>query len=261
VLTITSVGNDPVTAPVAAMSGVAGLKAVALGNEQVELTWKASYPKARLFIERATDGPDSYLTVGAVDGSAGRFIDSPVHIGEEPQYRVVAVEDVSELKATKAEPVDSVRLPEWVSKDNFFALRFTGKIKPPKQGKFNFFLTSDDGSRLFIDGTLVANNDERHVEQTVAGTIRLDAGLHDLEVEYFQHDGSKKLELLWAGPGVHYSEVTSTSLSSLECHYYTGKWWRLPFDRSCAVSEVVRVTKPGETAAASAPRSLTEKVQ
>ena len=34
-----------------------------------------------------------------------------------------------------------------------------------------------------------------------------------LEVQYFQHDGSKKLELLWAGPGVHYSQVTKSNLS------------------------------------------------
>jgi hypothetical protein len=185
-----------------------------------------------------------------------------VNVGEEPQYRVVAVEDVSELKPTKAEPVDSVRLPDWVLKDDFFALRFAGKINVPKHGKFNFFLTSDDGSRLFVDGTLVANNDERHVEQTVVGTIHLDAGFHDLEVEYFQHDGGKKLELLWAGPGIHYSEVPSSSLSSLVCRYFAGKWWRLPFDRSCAISDVVRVTKPSEAAAArSIQREVTGAIQ
>jgi hypothetical protein len=231
------------------MSGVAGLTAVARGNNQVALTWQPSYPHARLFIERATGGPDSFVTVGAVDGNAGRFVDQAVHVGEEPRYRVVAVEDVSELTETRSEPIDRVRLPDSALKDDFFALRFTGKISVPKRGKFNFFLTSDDGSRLFIDGSLVANNDERHADQTVAGTIRLEAGTHDLEVEYFQHDGSKKLELLWAGPDVHYSEVTSSSISSVICHYYAGKWWRLPFDRSCAVSDVVRVTKPSKTAA------------
>ena len=73
---------------------------------------------------------------------------------------------------------------------------------------------------------------------------KLEAGLHDLEVQYFQHDGNKKLQLLWAGPGVPYSEVPKASFSSLCCHQYSGKWWRLPFDRSCAVSDVVQVKKP-----------------
>ena len=156
---------------------------------------------------------------------------------------------MTELAETKSENVESVRLPNSVLKDEFFALRFTGKISVPKRGKFNFYLNSDDGSRLFLDGTLVCNNDERHVEQTVVSAIRLEPGLHDLEVQYFQHDGAKKLELLWMGPGVHYSEVATSNLSSLMCRYYVGKWWRLPFDRSCAVSDVVRVMKSGDAAA------------
>jgi hypothetical protein len=249
VTALNSASADAVSTPISAMSGVAGLTAIARGNNEVELNWKPSYPHARLFIERATGGPDSFVTIGAVDGGAGRFVDQSVHVGEVPWYRIVAVEDVSELAETRSEPIDRVRLPDSVLKDDFFALRFTGKISVPKRGKFNLFLTSDDGSRLFLDGSLVANNDERHADQTVAGTIRLEAGSHDLELEYFQHDGSKKLELFWAGPGVHYSEVTSSNLSSVICHYYAGKWWRLPFDRSCAVSDVIRVTKPNNTAA------------
>jgi hypothetical protein len=249
VTALNTASPDAASGPVSAMSGVAGLTAIVRGNNQVELTWKPSYPHARLFIERATGGPDSFVTIGAVDGDAGRFVDQAVHVGEESRYRVVAVEGVSELTETRSEPIDRVRLPDSALNDDFFALRFTGKISVPKRGKFNFFLISDDGSRLFIDGSLVANNDERHAEQTVAGTIRLEAGVHELEVQYFQHDGSKKIELLWAGPGVHYSEVTSSNLSSVNCLYYVGKWWQLPFDRSCAVSDVIRVTKPGKAAA------------
>ena len=249
-IALSSASADAVSTPISAMSGVASLTAVARGNNQVvELTWKPSHPHARLFIERATGGPDSFVTVGAVDGDAGRFVDQAVHVGEEPRYRVVAVENVSELIETRSEQIDRVRLPDSALNDDFFALRFTGKISVAKRGKFNFFLTCDDGSRLFIDGSLVANNDERHAEQTVAGSIRLEPGVHDLEVQYFQHDGSKKLELLWAGPGIHYSEVTSSNLSSVICHYYAGKWWRLPFDRSCAISDIIRVTKPSKTAA------------
>jgi hypothetical protein len=251
---------DAVSAPISAMSGVAGLSAVARGNDQVVLTWKPGYSRASLFIERATDGPDSFVTIGAVRGDTGEFVDQSVHVGEEPRYRVLAVEDVSDLSEMRSEQIDRVRLPESVSKDDFFALRFTGKISVPKRGKYNFFLTSDDGSRFFLDGSLVANNDERHVEQTVAGTIRLEAGLHDLEVQYFQHDGDKKLELLWAGSGIHFSEATSSNLSSVICHYYAGKWWRLPFDRSCAVSDIVRVSKPGNTGSDNSSQPNAEKV-
>jgi hypothetical protein len=243
VATVNSPAQESISESVSALSGVADLAAVAVGNDGVVLTWKANHPKARYFIERAVGGPDSFVTIGAVDGDAQRFVDLTAIAGEKPRYRVVTVEDVSDLHQVKTETIDSVRLPAWVADEHFFALRFTGKIKIAERGKYNFYLTSDDGSRFFLDGALVVNNDERHMEQTVCGTIEVEAGTHDLEVQYFEHDGSKKLELSWAG-AVPYAEVPRDILSSLAVHYYKGTWWRLPFTRSCAVSDIVTVKKP-----------------
>jgi hypothetical protein len=68
-----------------------------------------------------------------------------------------------------------------------------------------------------LDGALVINNDECNVEETVCGTIELETGIHDLEAQYFEHDGDKMLELSWAGP-VPYAEVPQYALSSLMVH-------------------------------------------
>jgi hypothetical protein len=241
VVTLTSSVPESVSESVSALTGVADLSAVSLGNQGVALTWKADHPVARHFVERSVGGPDSYVTIGAVNGNTHRFVDQATVAGEQPRYRVVTVEDVSELNELKSEPCDSVRLPNWTDDEHFFALRYTGKIKIDQRGKYNFYLTSDDGSRLFLDGDLVVNCDGRHVEQTVCGTIELEPGSHDLEVQYFEHDGRKKLELSWAG-AVPYAEVPRDILSSLVVHYYEGTWWCLPFARTCAVSDVVNVT-------------------
>jgi hypothetical protein len=40
---------------------------------------------------------------------------------------------------------------------------------------------------------------------------------------------------------VPYAEVPRDILSSLVVHYYKGSWWRLPFARTCAVSDVDNV--------------------
>ena len=42
--------------------------------------------------------------------------------------------------------------------ENHFAVRWTGTIKIPKGGQYTFFLESDDGSRLLIDGKIVVDN-------------------------------------------------------------------------------------------------------
>jgi hypothetical protein len=243
VATINSPTQESISEPVSALSGVPDLAAVVVGSDGVALSWKADHPKARYFIERAVGGPDSFVTIGAVNGDTQKFVDHKAVVGEEPRYRVVTVEDASELNEVKTETMDRVRLPDWVADEHFFALRFTGKIKIAERGKYNFYLSSDDGSRLFLDGSLVVNNDERHVDQTVCGTIEVEAGTHDLEVQYFEHDGNKKLELSWAGIAP-YGEVPREILSSLTVHFYKGTWWRLPFTRSCAVSDVVTVKKP-----------------
>jgi hypothetical protein len=246
VYTINSLVPDFVSAPVLAMSGVANLSATAMGNDNVVLTWKANHPNARFFIERAVSGPESFVTIGSVNGDTETFVDHTAVVGEEPRYRVVTVEDVSDLTPSRTEPCQSVQLPDWTAEDHRFALRYTGKIRVEKRGKYYLYLTSDDGSRLFLDGSLVVNNDEKHIEQTVCGTVELEAGIHDLEAQYFESGGSKKLEFDWAGPVPH-GEVPSDVLSSLTVSYYPGEWPRLPFSRSCAVSDVVNLKKPVST--------------
>src|SRR4051794_3630174 len=41
--------------------------------------------------------------------------------------------------------------------DNFY-VRWTGVLKVPKNGNYKFYLNSDDGSRLLIDGKQIVDN-------------------------------------------------------------------------------------------------------
>ncbi len=83
-----------------------------------------------------------------------------------------------------------------------FGTQFLGKINIVTSGNYAFFLNSDDGSRLFIDGQYVANEDGgRGVGGTAAGTINLTAGLHDLLIQYNQAGGNDGITLQYQGPG------------------------------------------------------------
>jgi hypothetical protein len=74
--------------------------------------------------------------------------------------------------------------------DNHFAIRWTGKIKIPKDSNYMFFLESDDGSRLVIDGKTVVDNGGLHEMQTETGSADLKAGEHDIRVDYFENENS-----------------------------------------------------------------------
>lgn len=62
-------------------------------------------------------------------------------------------------------------------------------------------LTSDDGSRLLIDGRLALDNWGNHGVRTRSGEITLTAGEHLLMVEYFDHSGNATLELAMKSAG------------------------------------------------------------
>lgn len=81
------------------------------------------------------------------------------------------------------------------SETETFGLVFTNTIVAPTAGAYEFFTTSDDGSRLYIDGELVVDNDGLHSPGTVIGLRTLSAGSHSLRVEFFEKGGGQALEV------------------------------------------------------------------
>ena len=68
----------------------------------------------------------------------------------------------------------------------WFAIDYKGRFWIEKPGKYRFALTSDDGSKLYIDERLVIDNDGVHAPLTAKGNVELSGGSHDIRVSYFQ---------------------------------------------------------------------------
>jgi len=69
-------------------------------------------------------------------------------------------------------------------------------------GKYVFKLRSDDGSILWIDETMVANDDGLHSANTTAmGALDLIRGEHPFLIRHFQNYGDSQLTLEWEPPG------------------------------------------------------------
>ena len=83
---------------------------------------------------------------------------------------------------------------------DYFSLRLQGLIEIPAAGNWRFNLGSDAGARLFIDGSLVINDDANHSFRFAAGTVDLDEGPHDIVVHYLERNYSQGLVLTWRGP-------------------------------------------------------------
>jgi hypothetical protein len=97
------------------------------------------------------------------------------------------------IKSGKAQSINT----RVVDKEEGFALRFTGFIKVPKTGGYVFSIKSDDGSKLLLHGKEIIRNDGSHGMVEKSGIVVLEAGLHPIEVQYFQGGGRQGLEVYW----------------------------------------------------------------
>lgn len=80
----------------------------------------------------------------------------------------------------------SLGFPGVAERFEWFAIRYTGAFSVEQAGEWTFKLASDDGTKLYIDGKLVVNNDGVHAPKTVKSKVKLSAGDHEMVLEYFQ---------------------------------------------------------------------------
>lgn len=97
-----------------------------------------------------------------------------------------------------------------------FAIERTGRLNITTAGWYSFFTGSDDGTKIFINGKLVANNDGGHGVVDGAGTIFLAQGLHDFRYEFAQGGGGADERIQWAGPGFSRATLPSTAIFTAE---------------------------------------------
>jgi len=83
--------------------------------------------------------------------------------------------------------------------ENFYA-RWTGILRCPETGLYNFYVESDDGCRLTIDQDLVVDNADGRAMEQKADRLTLKTGDHVLRFEYVQVEGVAGVNLQWKTP-------------------------------------------------------------
>lgn len=78
--------------------------------------------------------------------------------------------------------------------DNY-GFRFTGFLDIEENGEYEFYTSSDDGSRLIIDGKVVVNYDGTHGADIRSNKIHIEKGKHAIEILYFEGTGGEYLEV------------------------------------------------------------------
>jgi alpha-L-fucosidase len=95
-----------------------------------------------------------------------------------------------------------------------FGFVYTGWVTLPADGVYAFYTNSDDGSRLFLDDSLLVDNNGLHGMQEVRGVAPLGRGAHRLTVQFFERTGGDDLRVSYEGPGIPKQLLPDGALST-----------------------------------------------
>jgi hypothetical protein len=93
-----------------------------------------------------------------------------------------------------------------------FSVRWYGKVQPLETENYTFETTTNDGVRLWVDGTKIIDH---WVDQSATwqGTIALIRGhKYDIVMEYYENSGDAKATLRWSSPSTAYTVVPLNQL-------------------------------------------------
>ncbi|EIJ39767.1 PA14 domain-containing protein [Galbibacter orientalis DSM 19592] len=96
-----------------------------------------------------------------------------------------------------------------------YSIRYRGYINITTAGNYTFYTTSDDGSKLYINGTQVVSNDGNHGSQERSGGVWLPSGKHSIQILFYENGGSSNLSVSYAGPSINKRPLPFSILSGL----------------------------------------------
>lgn len=122
-----------------------------------------------------------------------------------------AVPDVSKL-APKGGGQGAAFSVDVARRSQDYALSFRAALAAPTDGVYTFYVTSDDGSVLDVDGERIVDNDGRHAPREKRGQIALAKGAHGLALGFFQRGGGATLRVELEGPDLPRQELRAPLL-------------------------------------------------
>lgn len=92
------------------------------------------------------------------------------------------------------------------NRDTLFAMVFTGYININQTAVYSYSLKSDDESRLFIDDSLIIDNDGLG-SKFKSALIGLEKGFHNIRLEYIQVKGGASLEMYYEAESIGFKRT------------------------------------------------------
>ncbi|MEI7856008.1 MAG: PA14 domain-containing protein [Methanomicrobiales archaeon] len=97
----------------------------------------------------------------------------------------------------------------YIGKAESFSVKYDGLIKIDTADDYTFYLTSDDGSYLDIDGSRIIDNGGLHSSQMKQATVHLLPGYHPITVTMYENTGQAVIWLEYSAPSVGARQIVT----------------------------------------------------
>ncbi len=101
----------------------------------------------------------------------------------------------------------------WPAGTNYFTARWFGQVQAPYNGQtYTFYVKSDDGARLWVNGQLLVNRWSTGSSES-SGSIVLSSGAPvDILLHYFEQTSSASVILSWSSQSLYKEVIPTTQL-------------------------------------------------
>ncbi len=133
-------------------------------------------------------------------GLTGRYYN-----GSSVNYNSISNFNPANLKVTRVDPtIDTYYIagpPAPSVNPDFFSVRWTGQVQPQYSETYTFYVRSDEGAKLYVNGQLLIDKWVIQPGVEWSGTITLQAGVrYNLQLDYFENIGNAGVHLSWSSP-------------------------------------------------------------
>jgi hypothetical protein len=172
------------------------------GSANIQLEWESSL-QARQIIPSTQLYPEALpaTNTGSGKGLLGAYFSSPC-FGGSVNLRT----DPRIYFAWPTSPIDGMPADD-------FSVRWQGKLVTVLNEPTSLILTTDDATRMWVDGQLVVNDWTAHGTKTYNYTLPPGAGIaHDIRIDHREYDASSVVRLEWEGQHTPRRPVPTTQL-------------------------------------------------
>jgi len=156
-----------------------------------------------------------------------------------------SVPDFSKLTAVKTGTMSSLSLAIPGRINDNFGIHYSGYIKVPADGEYNFYMTADDGARFLIDGVQVVAN---QCQPETSGSILLRTGYHPFTLDFFEIQVTESLSLKWSSTGFTKRNVSGLVKGTIDTNTGVADILNNNGATLVVTSSEFKINSPGETA-------------